>query len=169
MPIVRLLLAGGIAALFAANGARAEVKVTFHEPQRYTDAGLYGGQGVKAREATLTGLRRHLERLGARYLTGAQSLTLEIQDIDLAGRYNPLRPLGYGVRIADGVTWPRITLRYTLQQDGATSASGEETIRDMDYLTRSGLPGSHEPLFYERAMLDDWFKARFVDHRPVRR
>jgi hypothetical protein len=48
-------------------------------------------------------------------------------------------------------------------------AAGEETIRDRDYLTRFGLPRSHEPLVYEKAMLDDWFKTRFVDRRPIQR
>ena len=87
-------------------------------------------------------------------------------DIDLAGRKETWRTDVPDIRIMTDVTWPAITLRYTLTQNGADVMSGTETVKDMNYLMRGGvgLPGG--TLRYEKAMLNDWFKARFVNRRP---
>ncbi|TMH03472.1 MAG: DUF3016 domain-containing protein [Betaproteobacteria bacterium] len=43
-----------------------------------------------------------------------------------------------------------------------------ETIADMAYLRRIDREYSSVSLPYEKRMLDEWFKARFVEHRPPR-
>jgi hypothetical protein len=42
--------------------------------------------------------------------------------------------------------------------------SAQETVIDQYYLARP-TRASSDPLRYEKAMLDDWFRARFVDYR----
>lgn len=167
MPLIRSLAISGAALLAATAGAQAGVTVSFDHPERYTDAGLYNGYSAKARAATMNELQRYLEQLGARYLKPDQVLSVEVRDIDLAGRYEPLRGGAYDVRVLDPATWPKIVVRYTLVQDGRTLLSAEETIQDLDYLARPNARFSTGPLRYEKEMLDAWFKAHFVERRPA--
>jgi hypothetical protein len=160
---IGLLVAGTVTA------ARAEVIVTFDHPETYTDAALYGDLGPGARDPALQGIRRHLEQLGARYLGAGQKLKVDVLDLDLAGRFEPIRPLAHDTRILRDITWPRVTLRYTLEVDGVIRAADMVTLADQRYRARPSVYQPNDPLRYEKAMLDDWFRARFVEPRPAAR
>jgi len=167
MRSVSLVAASLSAALWWAAPAGAAVTVSFVEPGRYTDAHLHGHFGAKAVAATLVGLQQHLEALDRRHLRPDQALTVEVLDVDLAGEYRPWRVAAADVRVMRSVTWPRITLRYVLREGDAVVMSGEEAVVDLEYLTRSRRVAG-ESLGYEKAMLDDWFRARFIERRPPR-
>jgi len=152
---------GAAVAAFMSVPADAAVVVSFPEPERYSDAG-----DNWQRDENLAGLKRHLEQLGSRYLPTSQTLTIEVLDIDLAGRprYFPRRGLP-DIRVLDGRTdWPMIKLRYTLASEGKTIDTREETVSDSNYLQRSATRPT-ESLYYEKRMLDEWFRARFVAPR----
>jgi hypothetical protein len=155
----RLIIAGLAIALSAP--AAAAVNVSFVEPERYSDAGFRRSHDPAERERVFGDIRQHLERLGERYLKPSQTLKIEVLDIDLAGRFEPWRPFAYDVRFKRSITWPRMTLRYALEEGGRVAASAEESIADLDYLAHADLRTSSDPLRYEKAMLDDWFRARF--------
>ena len=150
-----LLLGAGLA-----TGAQAAVDVAFEHPETYTDAGLHGDHSVREREATMRALRRTMDELGQRYLRPGQSLAVTFLDIDLAGRFEPWRAFASETRFMRDVTWPRMTLRYALAENGRVIRSGEEEISDQNYLVGSNAVFSGEPLRYEKAMLEAWFKAR---------
>jgi hypothetical protein len=139
-------------AALAAGGA---VDVAFTAPDRYTDIGFGAGE----QKSNLASLSDELEKLGKRYLEPSQQLKVEVLDVDLAGRIPPNSVRDFRV-MTGRADWPRIKLRWTLQSNGE-SKSGEETLSDMDYLQRPGIK-SPDTLPYERRMLDDWFKSRFV-------
>lgn len=152
-------------ALIAGTPAIAgEAAVSFIAPERFTDASLRGGYGEKARAYALDGIARHLQGLAARELTPAQSLAVEVLDVDLAGRFDPRQIQNHDLRILTEATWPRITLRYTLTDSGRVVLSAEETVIDQSYLARP-TRASSDPLRYEKTMLDDWFRTRFVTRR----
>lgn len=159
---MRAMLAAIIAtSLVAPSGAaRAEVRVTFADPQGFTDAWLYGPPRITEDSPALAGLRRLLERLGQR-LPAGQDLAIEVRDVDLAGFMPPARIPSPGIRVIDPTTWPRITLRYTLTEQGRTVASGDAVVSDMAYLQRPGVGRSTDPLRYEEPMLRDWFATQF--------
>jgi hypothetical protein len=46
-------------------------------------------------------------------------------------------------------------------------ANGDETISDINYLMRASIAYSSDSLRYEKAMLDEWFRTRFVDRQPA--
>jgi hypothetical protein len=150
-----------VAAASAAGAAHAATRVTFAHPQRYTDANLNGGYGDKAREFALQGIASHLRRLGDRYLAPNQTLNITVLDVDLAGEFEPWRVSGYNTRFMREGTWPRIRMRYRLDASGRTLKQGEETVAGLDYLMNAVGRSSSDPLRYEKAMLDDWFRARF--------
>jgi hypothetical protein len=166
MRMARSLLIAGIAVLAGAAGARADVRVSFDRPEHFTDAGL-SAEPDATRDRTLREIAAHLERLGTRYLSPGQTLTIEVRDLDLAGRQEPWRLRADHVRVLGPATWPRIVMRYTLTGNGATRMSAEETVADLDYLSRPEGRISGDRLRYEKAMLDDWFRARFATRNPA--
>lgn len=148
--------------------ASAIVTVEFDSPGQFRDASLEDRYAVDAGEPALQEISRHLQKLGERYLAPGETLTVEVLDVDLAGRFEPWRQRLHGVRIMNSVTWPMIRLRYTLERDGRTKMSAEERVIDQVYLGRHRTYFSSDRLGYEKQMLDDWFRARFVEHRPPR-
>ena len=146
----------GFAACLAALPAMAEVRVQFVNPQAFTDAGLYAARPANADSPALIGLRRILEREGQRLPT-SQELVIEILDVDLAGYFPPWQRSGTPIRVMETTTWPRITMRWSLNQAGSRLAGGEQVLTDMTYLNRPAVFRSATPLRFEEAMLRDWF------------
>lgn len=134
--------------------------MTFVEPERFVDA----GDGAAERRQNLGELERQLQRLGSQVAAPGQRLRLEITQVDLAGRLQPL--IGARVqptRVLDGAAdWPRIDLRWTLlNADGQVERSGAASIDDKTYLQRRLPDSGIDRLRYEQRMLAQWFKATF--------
>lgn len=152
-----MLLAAG-----AATPAMAAVDISFSQPESFTDAELGRSYGAAARDDTMRGIEQFLHDLGERWLRPEQTLRVEVLDIDLAGRFEPWRALAHDVRAMRDVAWPRISLRYALEENGQVVDTAEEDVVDLDYLQRPKARLSRDPLRYEKAMLGDWFRARFA-------
>ena len=151
-----------------ATGTQAAVTVSFPEPENFRDASIEDMRPVQADEPALRQIEAHLQKLGARYLAQDAALEIEVLDVDLAGRFEPWRPRMHGIRFMDSLTWPSMRVRYTLREEGRIAMTAEERIADQMYLGKPKLWFAGEQLGYEKAMLDDWFRARFVEHRPPR-
>ena len=147
--------------------ASAAVSVTFVHPQSYSNASTYGRYRGPASPSLLRELEANFVKLGARYLPAHRSLKIEVLDIDLAGEYEPFRSYLYDVRVLRGVTWPRIKLRYVLQQNGEVLREAEELVADQAYLMGVPRLGNTDRLFYEKRMLEDWFRQRFAEKRAA--
>ena len=150
-----------VALLVTISAARAEVDVTFTSPEKYVDAGLRRDNGARAREVTLRTIREQLLALGERYLAPNQTLKIEVLDIDLAGEiewwHGP-----YDIRYLRDYTWPKIKLRYTLEEDGQAIRNGEETVSDPSYQMNVIVTRSGEIMPHEKEMLARWFRSRFA-------
>ena len=151
------------APLAPAVAATSNVEVSYVNPQKFQDAGIHGTRGTKDVGRTLDALTKHFEKQGDRYLKPGQSLKIEVLDVDLAGRVEWWRTQFYDARILRTIDSPAIKLRYTLNENGQTLRSGEEWVRDLDYLWGIN-PRFHryDELRYEKVMLDDWMKKRFA-------
>lgn len=147
-------------------GLAGSAFVAFRDAEHYTDIARYGDQreaaAIKAR------LARHIEWLAQKELAADQTLAVEVLDVDLAGHLEPWRFGFHDIRILRQVTWPRITLRYSLSESGRILLQSGETVSDVNYLDRTGYYFASDVLRYEKRMLDDWFRARFVERRPPR-
>lgn len=155
-----LALAGSSAwAAAPGNAVAVQSAVTVHydKPDQFADISF----DPRKREDALLQLTRHFEKLGTSLAPG-QSLTIDVTDVDLAGREDPrLRGIS-DIRILNGgVDWPRMTLHYVLEQDGKVLRSGDAKLSDMSYLNRLNRYSSSEPLRYEKLMMDEWFDKTF--------
>lgn len=144
----------------AAAAANAAVVVSFTGSERYSDAKSDGYD----RASALGGIERHLLELGKQYLPPDQTLRVEVLDVDLAGQLEMTRR-GYQVRVLrDTGDGPSIRLRYTLEAGGKVLDSREETLSDRAYMRlKRGINTDGAALYYERRLLDEWFKSRFVE------
>jgi len=150
---------GALALAVGAAAANAGVVVSFPGSDQYTDARPDGSDSASA----LRGIERHLQALGKRYLTPQQTLRIEVLDIDLAGRLEFTRGAQRVRILKDNGDGPVVQLRYTLESGGTVLASGEEIVTDRAYMTlRSDVRSDGAPLYYEKRMLGEWFKSRFV-------
>ena len=157
---IRLLPVLALAAM--APAFAGSVDVSFTDAAHYLDAGNTSVQ----QQAYLDTMSGYLQSLGRRYLPPGQALKIEVLDVDLAGYSRPT-PRGQDLRILrNGADWPRIVVRYTLQEQGRMLAQGEEAITDMDYLHHIADRRTDTSLGHEKRMLDEWFRARFAhSHR----
>src|SRR5215472_16192852 len=74
------------------------------------------------------------ESIGPRYLKSGQVLTLDVLNVDLAGRIEWWRRNFYDIRIFRDVYPPRFKLNYRLAEAGRILVEGQETVVDPDYL-----------------------------------
>ena len=152
-----ILCAVLLAPFLAIASAHAAVSVTYGDPDRFTDAGDRNNDPVKVAQE----LARHLQGLGERYLPPGQDLKIEILDLDRAGR--PRMNLPTEIRVVSGKgDMPCIDLRYTLGSPGQAVKSERERVCDPEFLRRLEPKYSeHDPLVYEKRMLEEWFRKRF--------
>lgn len=163
--VLLLALAGTMPAASAASAiaSAGETKITFIEPENFTDARLGRASGG-ADAIVLATLERHLQQLASRCLPAGRSLDIRIHDIDLAGRVEWWHGSSGQTRVMNDVTWPRITLTYAVQEDGQTGRDTLHELSNMAYLSESPfLRAESMPLPYERAMLGQWFEQQFCN------
>jgi hypothetical protein len=154
---MRYAIAIALAAMLAVpTGSMAAVEVTFKEPGRFSDTGIYRADGPRAMKE----IEAHLKRLGELYLPADQTVRVEVLDIDLAGEER-VRSGGQEIRVLQGrADFPSIRLRYTWERPGAPPQSREETVSDMTYLQRT-VPDTGA-FAHEKRMLESWFRQRFT-------
>jgi hypothetical protein len=104
-------------------------------------------------------LRKRAERL----LPAGERLKVTIDDIKLAGGFEPWHdPLHEDIRYMRDIYPPRIDLHYTLiGADGATIREGANKLRDLSYLYHSSLPSDSDLLRYDKRLIGEWLSAEF--------
>lgn len=152
--LVALLSAAALVAMARPAHAAGQADVRFVEPDRFRDAGLLAAD----RERALAMLEAHLRQLAQRLPEG-QRLRVDVLDVDLAGE-RILRP-GTDVRVLrGGADVPRLHLKWSLEQGGDVLKSGEDRLRDLDYLgSGPRSPAAAGELPYEKRLLTRWFEA----------
>ena len=141
------VLAAGVASAGTAT-------VTFADPDHFADLPRIASD----RAQVLTDLTGHFNTLAAKLPPG-QEMTVQVTDLDLAGRNWPGALGTRDLRVLEGgADWPHINFHYEIKQDGKVIKSGDEIVQNMDYLWRLNRYSSGDTLRYEKQMLDTWFK-----------
>ncbi|MYM80796.1 DUF3016 domain-containing protein [Duganella sp. FT50W] len=140
----------------AATSAGAEANVSYLNTAEMTDVPRHP-KDLASMEYTFT---EQLKQLSDR-LPAGQVLKVEFLDIDLAGDVFPRVPVR-DIRVTKGqADWPRIHLRYSIEQDGKVLRSGEGKLADPNYQMGVNMY-SQELYAYEKQMLDAWFRKEIL-------
>jgi hypothetical protein len=107
-------------------------------------------------------LSEHLRKRADHVLPAGEQLKVTIDDIKLAGDYEPWRgPNAQDIRFLTDLYPPRVDLHYTLiAADGSTLREGASKLRDMGYLQRI-TPFENDPLRFDKRLFDDWLAKEF--------
>lgn len=155
-----LALAGLLA--LAAGGASAAVTVNYIKPETFHDLPFASWE----REELLKQISDHFVKLG-KWLPPGQDLRIDVTDFDPAGRLYPNTRGGKELRVLSGTAdWPRMELRYTIEQNGQVLKSGDAKLADMNYQQTFNHYFDSEPLRYEKEMIDNWFDETIA---PIRK
>jgi hypothetical protein len=152
--------AGTVAAfLLACASASAAATVTYINPEKMTDVPRFASD----RESMEMIFREHLNLLASQ-LPAGQELKVEFIDIDLAGDVFPRVPVR-DIRVMKGqADWPRMHLRFSIEQDGKVLRSGDRELSDPNYLM--GSRSYNQDLYgHDKQMLDDWFRKEIMPAR----
>jgi hypothetical protein len=159
-PLIRQLAFAGTC-LLAAGSAFAGVTVNYVQQDKFADMPFEPWE----REDVLKNMTEHFQKLGQK-LPPDTNLTVDVLDIDLAGRIIPGIHSGRDIRVLKGgADWPHMRLHYTLEQGGQVVASGDAELSDMMYLNRINRYFDGDPLRFEKQMVDDWFDKTILHKR----
>lgn len=149
------------AALSAAPALAGTVEVRFDPNATYTDVGATPNERTRHLEA----LAAHLRSLAGKGLAGERALSIELIDVDLAGKPMPSRRSTGEPRVVSGrADGPRIQLRYVLSESGKELAAGQETLSDVGLPRLDTARDANSPveLRQEKRLLDHWFADRIT-------
>jgi hypothetical protein len=149
--MIRMLAAAGLLAL-GAGTASAEVVVNYVQSERFSDLPM----DQRERAQVLDELREHFTKLGAQ-LPAGQTLRIDVDDIDMAGRRVPTNGTRELRTLTNAVDWPRIELQYEIESKGEIVRSGVVQLRDMAFLDRGNRYFNGDALRFEKRMVDEWF------------
>ena len=151
-----------VLALGATGAASAGVTVNYVESDKFSDLPFSRWE----RDDVLRTLADHFTKLG-KDLPAGQDLTVEITDIDLAGREYPSRRGGGDLRVLQGTAdWPRMELSYTLSAGGQVIHTGKARLADMNYMSRPVRGFDTDSLRFEKRMVDEWFNKTILQKKP---
>ena len=104
----------------------------------------------------------HLRKRADLVLPAGEQLKVTIDDIKLAGAYEPWRgPEAQDIRFLRDLYPPRMDLHYSLTgADGTIIREGQSRLRDGAYLQHT-VTTSTDPLRYDKRMIDVWLRKEF--------
>lgn len=145
-----------------ASGASAgEAKVTWQEPEKFTDIRPGNETRASFQERVVKDFDQFFVDMAKKLPDGVQ-LDVTVTDLDLAGDVNGLySTVGRDIRIIKEIYWPRMSFSYTLKNSkNELIASGKEELKDMNFMSRTGMASGRTNFDYEEKMLTDWFNRQ---------
>jgi len=165
--VAGLLAVGASTALADADKGPARVQVTWAPAEQLTEVKDNPiNRGWIRTSDWEKMLADHLRARADRVLPEGQQLHVAIDDIKLAGSFEPWRRPGMDdARIMKDIYPPRMRLHYRLlSNDGATIREGEAKLTDGAFLQRSPA-SSTDPLRFDKRLIDDWLRKEFAPAR----
>jgi hypothetical protein len=158
-----VLLSASAAASAAVDNLPARVQVSWAPTEKLSEVrNNQFGRGWLRPEEWERQLGDQLRRSADRVLPQGQQLRVQINDVKLAGAFEPWhRPGLDDVRIMKDIYPPTMELHYTLlAADGSTMREGDAKLRDVAYLQRA-VANTSDPLRFDKRMIDEWLRREF--------
>jgi len=140
------------------------VQVVWATPQELTEVRSNPMRyGIMRPEDWMKALGDYLRVRADRVLPPGQQLLVTIQDITLAGSFEPWHgPSLNDTRFMKDIYPPRLKLHYKLMaSDGGTLREKDVQLIDMGYLQHTGLPTETDALRYDKRQISDWVNHEF--------
>ena len=136
------------------------VAVQWADPSEFTDLKFSGNRWRASQGNWVYQLAEHLRESAAKRLPEGDRLEVTITDIGRAGRYEPWHGVTMqDVRILRDIYPPSMKLQFRhYGADGRLLAEGSREMRDTGYLMGPTNLGSHDNLYYEKRMIDQWLR-----------
>jgi hypothetical protein len=163
-----LLLAAAAASAIARDELPARIQVTWAPTDQLTEVKANPAQrGWMAPEVWQQRLSEHLRTRADRILPPGEQLQVMIEDISLAGRFEPWHhSSAQDIRFMRDVSPPRMRLHYTLTAaDGSVIRQSDVRLMDAFYLQRAVVGNSTDALRFDKRMIDDWLARDFAAPR----
>ncbi|MEO9510458.1 MAG: DUF3016 domain-containing protein [Nonlabens ulvanivorans] len=135
-----------------------EAEITWTDPDKYTDVRSGNENRQRFKDRIFKGFEKHFAKL-TEQLPEGKLLKVNVTNVDLAGdvRFSSMQD----VRIVKDIYIPRFVFSYELlDADKTVAASGDVDLKDMGFMTSSSRASGE--LYYEKRMLNKWFKNTFV-------
>jgi hypothetical protein len=139
------------------------VNIVFNNPEKFTDLKTSSMDSTKDREYLLEQLKEYLLERAPGRMSDGQTLDITINDIDMAGDYEPWHgPRVQDIRIIKEIYPPRIDLHFKLTDaDGKVSAEGARQLRDLNFMMSTPSIPSDDTLRHEKSLLNNWLSMEF--------
>ncbi|TYT26135.1 DUF3016 domain-containing protein [Luteimonas viscosa] len=140
--------------------AEGAVSVQWTDPAGFTDLKYSGNRWRASQGNWVYQLAEHLRESAEKHLPEGERLEVTITDIDRAGRYEPWGGVRLqDVRILRDHYPPSMKLEFRqFAADGTLLAEGSRELRDTGYLMGGSNIGTHDNLYYEKRMVDEWVR-----------
>jgi hypothetical protein len=151
--IARTELPSRVQVTWAAPGDLTEVQ---DNPMRY---------GILRPADWMQALGDYMRVRADRVLPAGQQLQVAIQDITLAGSFEPWHVHAPGLddaRFVKDIYPPRLKLHYKLMaSDGSILREKDVRLIDLGFMQHVGLPTDTDPLRYDKRQIEDWLNHEF--------
>lgn len=156
----KLLLSLLATSIIGGAACAGEAKVTWQEPDKYTDI----REGNELRDSFREKLFADFELIFAdlaKQLPDGYLFEVSVTDVDLAGEVNGMYGAAWqNIRIIKNIYWPRMSFSYTLKNPAQELlVSGQEDLKDLGFMSGAGSSGKTR-FGYEERMLKRWFKKQ---------
>ncbi len=138
------------------------VKVDFSNPSGFRDINFDGMDTDKGHQFVLNEIRDVYRSEAQKHLPKGYTLDVRVQDVDLAGDYEPERLPENNVRIDKDIYPPRIKFEYQILDDeNNVVLEGRESLTDLSYLNNPvrALRRGGKVTFDVSALIRDWMKG----------
>lgn len=155
----RILLLGIL--IFTSERLSAEVILNFGDPEQFADFEYAQTRRTISTEFFSKEIIQELQRSLKKSFSEGAVLTLDFEDIDLAGGFEPWQRIPFDdVRIFKDRYPPSAEFSFRLvDKNGVVLAEGNKKLRDFGYQDRSSRrTGPTDPFYYERRMLERWIQ-----------
>jgi len=153
-------------ALVSATVHAAKVEVKWDDVKSFTDIEAVNSRQDRFEQSVVEGLTEHLMKLGEQ-LPSDHQLNLTIHDVDLTGRVEPT--FGDYVRthqrVLDDLSYPKLVMTYEYVDGQGTVMSSAKMVELKNLAPtstrRSAMASGRDSLYYEKELLNRWFKDTF--------
>jgi len=167
---IALVFAASISVISSNAMARGElpsrVQVTWAAPDDLTEVQDNPMRyGILRPADWMQALGDYMRVRADRVLPDGQQLHVTIQDITLAGSFEPWHVHAPGLddaRFVKDIYPPRLKLHYTLMaSDGSILREKDVRLLDLGFMQHVGLPTDTDPLRYDKRQILDWLNHEF--------